>query len=173
MKIFKERLINNTKGFTFLELLIVMGIISLLFTFTLISYKGVQANARDTQRKNDLKQYQTLLETQANANGGFYPGRSTTARASDVGTPPISLCADLGISDCPYDPADGVNNCKSGLCRYFYQSNGTCDNGTDCGSRFVLYSRLEKVNNYFIVCSSGISGEKVNTTTFTAGACPL
>lgn len=53
---------NNKRGFTLIELLFVIGIISTLLTLSVGSYSNVMRNARDTQRKNDLKKISIALE---------------------------------------------------------------------------------------------------------------
>src|SRR4030065_771186 len=83
-----------SNGFTFLEVLIVMAIIGILSTFFIGNFVKPQKAARDTKRKSDIKQYQTALERQANANSGFYESRTATVQAS---TP---LCTDLGLTRC-------------------------------------------------------------------------
>jgi len=50
------------KGFTILELLIVIGIISLLVTFGTGIYSSAQRSSRDAKRKADLEQIAAALE---------------------------------------------------------------------------------------------------------------
>jgi len=49
-------------GFTLIELLVVIAIISGLSAILLPNFMGARERARDTQRKNDLKQIQKALE---------------------------------------------------------------------------------------------------------------
>lgn len=42
------------KGFTIVELLIVIVVIAILAAISIVAYNGVQQNARDSQRKSDL-----------------------------------------------------------------------------------------------------------------------
>lgn len=135
-------------------------------------YPGVQKTARDTQRKSDLKQYQTSLEVYANTKSGFYPSRTIETPASDLNTSPPNLCSDLGMSQCVRDPKDGTNECLSGLCKYYYKSNGPND-GTATATQYVLFSRLEKVAGFWVYCSNGSSGIAPASTAFLLGACPF
>lgn len=53
---------NGMNGFTILELLIVIAIISAIIIMGFSNYSGAQKKARDTRRKSDLKQIQKALE---------------------------------------------------------------------------------------------------------------
>ncbi len=59
-------------GFTLVELLIVVAIIAVLVSVGAVSYTTAQRNARDSQRKSDLKKIQLALE-QFHADNGAYP----------------------------------------------------------------------------------------------------
>lgn len=75
---------NKIKGFTLVELLVVITILGILATIGLVAFASSQARGRDAQRKSDLKQIATALEL-------FY---------SDYGIYPVS---DTGkIKACPY-----------------------------------------------------------------------
>ena len=146
------------KGFTLIELLIVIAILGGLATMVVVGFPAAQRRARDARRRTDLKQYQVALETYANANNGFYPGRTGIAvKASDATPPPHYLCTDLGLSGCPADPRDSQGSCHSGQCMYFYQGNN-CNDGTACATQYTLRGRLEQESGHWIVCSNGRSG---------------
>lgn len=50
------------KAFTLLELLVVIGIISILVAMGAVSYSSAQKKARDSKRSSDLKAIQSALE---------------------------------------------------------------------------------------------------------------
>lgn len=50
------------KGFTLVELLVVISIIGALVTIALVSFRNSQARGRDAERKSDLKQISSALE---------------------------------------------------------------------------------------------------------------
>lgn len=63
------------KGFTLVELLVVVSIIALLSTVTISSLNSARARARDAQRELDIKTIQTALESYYISNG-VYPQTS-------------------------------------------------------------------------------------------------
>ena len=46
--------INTQRGFTIVELLIVIVVIAILAAITIVAYNGIQQRARDTDRKSDI-----------------------------------------------------------------------------------------------------------------------
>lgn len=139
------------KGFTLIELLVVLSIIGVLAALFLVSFSGSQKQARDTKRKSDLRQYQSVLENFANKNQGFYPSRNTSSISI--------LCQDLEINNCQNDPRYNDDSSFS----YFYQTDGSQD-GTINATSYVLWAKLEnKQNFYWVVCSSGSIGEVEST----------
>jgi prepilin-type N-terminal cleavage/methylation domain-containing protein len=63
---------KQNKGFTIVELLIVIVVIGILALLVITTYAGIQAKARNTKRQTDLKSLQTKLEAFYNDNG-YYP----------------------------------------------------------------------------------------------------
>jgi len=62
---------TNQKGFTIIELLVVIVIIGILVALALPQLFAAQARGRDTDRKNDLKNIQQKLETYFNDNDEY------------------------------------------------------------------------------------------------------
>jgi len=156
IKNLKFKINNFGQGFTLIELLVVISIIGILASIAMVSYTGAQRQARDTQRKSDIKQYQTSLETYAGRNNSLYPSLNVSSR-------PDSLCATLGLSNCQRDPS-------STTYEYGYWSNGTGALSVTA-TIYVLWAYQENNANYFIVCSNGKTGTAAAAPG--SSACPI
>lgn len=65
--------LSLSKAFTLLELLVVIGIISVLLSLGAITYSTAQKKARDAKRKGDLQSMQKFLEQCYSINSYAYP----------------------------------------------------------------------------------------------------
>lgn len=83
----------NQKGFTIIELLVVIVIIGILVALALPNLFSAQARGRDTDRKNELKNLQQKLETHYGDNDE-YPatlGDLSPAPSADETTDPRTV----------------------------------------------------------------------------------
>ncbi len=161
---------KKQKGFTLVELLVVISIIGILAGMVLVSFTGSQKAARDVSRKSDIRQYQIALESFASKGNSLYPQYPTSGGVSAANT----LCAKLGLTGCPQDPRYG----KAGYTgiEYKYQSDGTASDGTAAATKYVLWAQLENVASgvkYWVVCSNGKAGETTTAVAPSGGACPI
>ena len=147
-------------GFTLIELLVVISVIGILASLVLTSFMSAQKQARDAQRKSDLRQFQTALEVYANANNGLFPANTSCTNTD-------ALCVYLTLSTCSQDP---VYDPDLGSPIYRYQTaDGTVD-GDPEATEYTLWAELERSSDYWIVCSTGQSAEGVAPA---SGNCPL
>ena len=68
-------LTKRNKGFTIVELLIVIVVIGILALLVITTYSGIQAKARNAKRQSDIASLQTQLEAFFSQNG-YYPSRT-------------------------------------------------------------------------------------------------
>lgn len=149
----------KNKGFTLVELLVVISIIGILASIGLVLFRSAQFRSRDAQRKSDLKEISSAFEL-------FY---------SDYGKYPAMSSGQ--IQACPYNPTTGVGTACSwgtdeftdGKTTYFkilpkdptngqdyYYNNVTVDSVPDSG--FQIYAFLENSQDPSIISTDIICG---------------
>lgn len=70
---------NKEKGFTIIEVVLVLAIAGLIFLMVFIALPALQRNQRDTQRKNDLSRAQTAVNNYQSNNRNNLPGTDSAA----------------------------------------------------------------------------------------------
>ncbi|MEK7608826.1 MAG: type II secretion system protein [Patescibacteria group bacterium] len=138
------KLLRNKKGFTLIEMLIVIAIIGILSSIVLVGLGPVQRRGRDARRISDLKQVQNALELYFN-KCGYYPGSvQAGAACTNFGGAPGDWSAvksalvgsALGVNQIPSDPSGGR----------VYQYGVDTESGRE-GSGYVLAATLEDASN--------------------------
>lgn len=64
---------NKEKGFTIIEVVLVLAIAGLIFLIVFLALPQLQRSRRDTQRKNDVGRLLSALESYSGNNNGNYP----------------------------------------------------------------------------------------------------
>lgn len=135
---------KQAKGFTLVELMVVMAIIAILATAGISSYGSYIKRARDTARFQDIDAIETALISYQTVNGR-YP--SVDDSDSEYVVEALKRFDGFKV-----DPADGTTSCYAdtdaagtGECGYFYSS---CDNGGSyrLTTRFEDKANLNKYN---------------------------
>lgn len=142
----------KSRGFTIVELLIVIVVIAILASITIVAYNGIQQNARDSGRKSDIAAIAKALKMYAADNGNYIGSGSGCGSAGNgsgwmyydydgAGTwKSMTQCLIDGgyLSKALEDPqsfkgCDSVNSPRE--CFYYMKY--------ECGSGTYLYANLE------------------------------
>ncbi len=114
----------KNKGFTLVELLVVMTIVAILAGLALTSYQGARKNARDGKRKADLEQIRSALEM-CYADEGSYP-TSIYASVSCGGQTYLSSTPKDPITDAKYSYLPGATFVTYQLCASLEMTGNYC-----------------------------------------------
>ena len=152
----KNEIRGNGKGFTLMELLIVMVILSILVAIATGTFATSSKRGRDNKRKSDLRNVATALEAYYADKGAYPTGVGGVMMGCGVGD--TSECAwgdsTNGFKDqygtlymvlIPSDPIDTQT--------YYYVSGGTS---------YQLYAKLENIRD---------AGDGVNQSGYTGTNC--
>jgi len=153
------------RGFTLVELLVVMAIISILATVIIGGFRSSQMRGRDAQRKSDLKQIANALEIFFTDYGKYPPASGTQVAAcsynpgtgaglaclwgSRTSTGTITDGKTTYMRTVPADPLTSQN--------YVYRVSST-------QNMFQLFARLENSQD-----KNCINGNCINPVTATCG----
>lgn len=85
------------KGFTLIEIVLVLAIAGLIMVIVFLAVSGAQRSRRDTQRKNDLSRVAAQLEQFASNSNGVYP--TTTEWTNATSAWRISYINNQNLSD--------------------------------------------------------------------------
>lgn len=119
----------KTKGFTLIEILIVIAVISILIGIALPRFKGMQEEGNITKAKGELRTLQTAVESYYIHNNNTYP-----ASLANVITQRPQI-----VSSVPSDPFSGTN--------YGYATGGT--------NLYVIYSVGPNANGSASISTNG------------------
>jgi type IV pilus assembly protein PilA len=140
---------RNYKGFTIVELLIVIVVIGILALLVITTYSGIQAKARNAKRQSDIAALQTQLEAFYSQNG-YYPSLTDMNTASWLSSNMGSLDQEALID--PSNPTQSKTLVNGPVAKsYSYQvtnSSGTsCEaNDTTCAEYTLTASYEGTVN---------------------------
>ena len=74
----KKQNINNKKGFTIIEVVLVLAIAGLIFLMVFVALPALQRSQRDTQRRDDMARFLSQLNQYQANNGGKVPAATKT-----------------------------------------------------------------------------------------------
>ena len=163
------------RGFTVVELVIIITIMGILLVLAVVNVRGTQVNARDNERKGDIEAIAMSLENfyrsgwdEDTAGYGRYPSYNFMSGGDTDRT--LSILGDISSQNLIAPGAASVNDSfiasttntqttaanQPTLSQYIYQSidsnNVRCTSGNMC-RKFNLYYRLEADNTVYMVTS--------------------
>lgn len=134
---------SSTKGFTLVEIIIVISIVSVIISIPVVTYNQFSRSSRDTQRISDLENINGALQLYR-ANNGVYPSANN-----------LNLLVEQNyLTEIPVDGKDGEDGFG-----YTYESDLA-------GSTFTLSALLEN-GQYYIITPLGsiqVGQEEVEPT---------
>lgn len=74
---------NNQKGFTIIEVLIVLAIAGLIMLIVFLAVPALQRNSRNTQRKNDVSGILGSISEYVSNNGGKVPSDAAAVKIEE------------------------------------------------------------------------------------------
>lgn len=119
---------NSKKGFTLIEILIVIAIMGFLSSIVLVGLSGFRERGRDAKRIADLTEVRNGLELYY-ASYGSYPNATTWNELA-------TSLRQVGVNQLPVDP---INNAQYQY-RYGPRQGGSPNN-------YILAARLEDMTN--------------------------
>lgn len=131
------------KGFTLIEILIVVAIIGILASVVVVGLGPAQRKGRDSRRLSDLRSVQNALELYYGKIGHYPDQAAVTSWDTLVST---LVAADIGTKQIPNDPATGKS--------YAYATD-------EDGTGYVLGTILEEPSE--VVMGSSLKGSNFPT----------
>ncbi len=116
------------RGFTLIEILIVVAIIAILASVVLVGLGPTQQQGRDARRISDLREVQNALELYYNKYGTYPSDTSWATLVTDL----TSSSTAIGVTQVPNDPTPSKTY-------YFESFTG--------GSSYVIGAVLESANS--------------------------
>ena len=144
----KKRNLGN-KGFTIVELLIVIVVIGILALLVITTYSGIQAKARNAKRQTDIQSIQTQLEAFFSQNG-YYPSLADVNSSSWLNSNMKSLDQNALV-----DPSNSTSSKTLASSptdkQYAYQvtdsSGNSCESDDTTCAKYTLTAKYEGTVN--------------------------
>ncbi len=167
----QKRQTNTMKGFTIIEVVLVLAIAGLIFLMVFIALPALQRNQRDTQRRDDMSRFMSQIsQYQANNNGKIPAATDVNSATATFMAKYMKQETDTAKSEF-LDPsgqnyvvkhakatADGSltgNDLKFDGKTIFYKTNARCDTSkeaswkkTDSDREFAILMVLEGSGTY-------------------------
>lgn len=149
----------KTRGFTLIEMLVVLMIMATIATLGFYSLQGAKFSARDATRKSDLQDIRSALELYR-ADCGTYPPSLTFTGVNQLTGSGGTCSGNVYMEDVPQDP---LNASDSFQYEYYYDS---------ATKKYYLCSYLEHPPGSSGTCGAQAT-KKCSSATGAANSCYL
>ena len=160
---------KSKKGFTIIEVVLVLAIAGLIFLMVFIALPNMQRSQRDTQRRNDYAAFSSGVTTWVTNNTGQMPAPCTAAQPDCIrlrtllnsqGTDPEGVEYAITVRACGNGVANGAD-CTGNQPQthnVVLVTEATCDGAAPvkkAGARnFAIYGYIENTPNTYCGASS-------------------
>lgn len=125
---------TNKRGFTIIEVVLVLAIAALIFLMVFIALPALQRSQKDTQRKDDLARVQTAIQNYQSNNRNQLPTDQELAAAATAPTGFIDRYLTVNGNDTFADPDGDAYKFKTGTVpasfssgNIYYTRKATCN----------------------------------------------
>lgn len=133
----KRYIRNNSKGFTIIEVLIVLAIAGLIILIVFLAVPALQRTSRNTQRKNDASRLSALINEHVSNNAGVLPdtfGTTPSATELDLSNTSFTIMAPPAATEPDATVLGDLEN-------LVVNTNATCNNNAvTAGGGFRAYT---------------------------------
>ena len=140
---------TKQKGFTIVELLIVIVVIAILAAISIVAFTGIQQRARDSERASDINNIVKAL-TAYTADGNDWPVDAATAKSALVGYSNINIPTTVTNKIVATAPTAATAST-----RYRYLPCGTAPNITGANIAYWKESRTPAAGIETVKAGSG------------------
>lgn len=163
--------VNSKRGFTIIEVVLVLAIAGLIFLMVFIALPAMQRSQRDTQRRDQLSMLMTQI-TQYQANNRNKLPTGTGTLVIDNGQATVTSGNEWGTFYNSYLTKDGAEPFEDPNGTAFTLDVQACSSGAECPNAMSTkfedqYDTTAKANKILIVTNANCDGEK---TVYNSGA---
>lgn len=142
LRALKNKLDKNEKGFTIIEVMIVLAIAGLIILIVFLAVPALQRNSRNTQRREDAARVSGLVaEFQSNSRGALPTAVGTGAGQLNLSTTDFSIIdrANISVAGSAASSLNNINISTGSVCN----ATGTGIQAGGGSRAYVITFRVE------------------------------
>jgi len=141
-----SKLNKQSKGFTLIELVIVLAIAALVLAAILLAVGGAQRSQRDTTTKNSAGRVGSALQNYASNNNGAMPAANTALAANYL----TNISDGLGGSPAAKDPATSPSAAAGAGNEIIYSGTAKCSAGNGVAGTLTAGTTRNYAVDYWV-----------------------